>query len=106
MQTASCSALSNRQSDGINEFDLPARVTAGRSNQTISEQFVITSAGRFFEVMDENPNKYLMKDEGPDTLALGLALVRTAREALRKKNSVDEALSNATRSNHSSGQDR
>ena len=43
--------------------------------------------------MDENPNKYLMKDEGL-TLALGLALVRTAREALRKKNSVDEALSN------------
>lgn len=85
--------LKQRQSDGLNEFDMPALVTAGRSNQTISEQFVITSAGRFFEVLDENPNKYVLKDEGLP-LALGLALVRTAREAQRKQKSVDEALSN------------
>ena len=85
--------LKQRQSDGLNEFIMPALVTAGHSNQTISEQFVITSAGRFFEVLDENPNKYILKDEGLP-LALGLALVRTAREALRKQKSVDEALSN------------
>lgn len=85
--------LKQQQNDGINEFDMPALVTAGRSNQTLCEQFVITSAGRFFEVLDENPNKYVLKDEGLP-LALGLALVRTAREALGKKKSVDEALSN------------
>lgn len=82
--------LKHQQDDGLNEFELEP---AGRSNQTISEQFVITSAGRFFEVLDENPNKYVLKDEGLP-LALGLALVRTAREALRKHKSVDEALSN------------
>jgi hypothetical protein len=85
--------LKQRQLDSLNEFDMPAPVTAGRLNQPISEQFVVTSAGRFFEVLDENPNKYVLKDEGLP-LALGLALVRTAREALRKQRSVDEALSN------------
>ncbi len=85
--------LQQRQRDGLNEFDMPALGTAGCANQTISEQFVITSAGRFFKVLDENPNKYVLKDEGLP-LALGLALVRKAREALRKQRSVDEALSN------------
>lgn len=85
--------LKQQQSDGFNEFDISALVKAGRSNQTISEQFVITSAGRFFEVLDENPNKYVLKDEGLP-LALGLALVRAAREALRKQKSVNEALAN------------
>jgi hypothetical protein len=85
--------LRQRQSDGLSEFNMPTVVTAGRANQTISEQFVITSAGRFFEVLDENPNRYVLKDEGLP-LALGLALVRTAREALRRQKSVDEALSN------------
>jgi hypothetical protein len=85
--------LRQQQSDGLNEFDMPAILTAGRSNQPISEQFVITSAGRFFEVLDENPNKYVLRDEGLP-LALGLALAKTAREALRKQKSVDEALSN------------
>lgn len=85
--------LKQQQNDGLNEFDMPALVTAGRSNQTLCEQFVITSAGRFFEVLDENPNKYMLKDEGLP-LALGLALVRTAQEALRRKKSVDDALSN------------
>jgi hypothetical protein len=85
--------LMRQQRDGLNEFDMPARVTVARSNQSISDQFVITSAGRFFETLDENPNKYVLKDEGLP-LALGLALVRTAREALRKQRSVEEALSN------------
>lgn len=85
--------LKQQQNESLNEFDMPAHVTVGRSNQTLCEQFVITSAGRFFEVLDENPNKYVLKDEGLP-LALGLALVSTAREALRNKRSVDEALSN------------
>lgn len=82
--------LKQAQSDGLNEFDMPA---SSRSKESISEQFLITSAGRFFEVLDENPNKYVLKDEGLP-LALGLALVRTAREALRNQKSVDEALVN------------
>lgn len=82
-----------RQSDGLNEFDISGLMGTAYSNQTISEQFVITSAGRFFEVINENPNKYVLKDEGLP-LALGLALVRTAQEALRKSRSVVDALSN------------
>lgn len=85
--------LKQQQNDDLYEFDMPALMGAARSNQTLCEQFVITSAGRFFEVLDENPNKYVLRDEGLP-LALGLALVRTAREALRKKKSVDDALSN------------
>ncbi len=85
--------LKQQKNDGLNEFDMPALVTAGRSNQTLCEQFVITSAGRFFEMLDENPNKYVLKDDGLP-LALGLALVRAAREASRKQKSVDDALSN------------
>ncbi|MDP8986260.1 MAG: hypothetical protein M3N97_14725 [Pseudomonadota bacterium] len=84
--------LQQQQRNDINEFEMPAVIAVGRSNHTISEQFVITSAGRFFEVLEENPNKYVLKDEGLP-LALGLALVRTAREALRKQKRVDDALS-------------
>ncbi|GAB5606416.1 hypothetical protein [Sideroxyarcus sp. TK5] len=85
--------LKQQDNDSLSEFDMPARVTAGRPNQALCEQFVVTSAGRFFEVRDDNPNKYSLKDEGLP-LALGLALVRTAKDALRKNKSVDEALSN------------
>lgn len=85
--------LKEQQSDDINEFHMAVLVKAGGANQAISEQFVITSAGRFFEVLEEDPNKYLLKDEGLP-LALGLTLVGTAREALRKKKSVEDALSN------------
>jgi hypothetical protein len=85
--------LKQQQSDGLSEFDMSALLTSGRSSQAVSDQFVITSAGRFFEVLNENPNKYVLKDDGLP-LALGLALVRTAREAQRKQKSVDEALSN------------
>ncbi|HEY6018986.1 MAG TPA: hypothetical protein VIY48_03565 [Candidatus Paceibacterota bacterium] len=84
--------LRQQQNDSLTEFDMPVHITASHTTQTLCEQFIITSAGRFFEVLDENPNKYLLKDEGLP-LALGLALVSTAREALRKKKSVDEALS-------------
>ncbi|VVN98566.1 hypothetical protein [Pseudomonas fluorescens] len=82
-----------QQSDDINEFDMPVLVKAGGTSQAISEQFVITSAGRFFKILEEDPNKYLLKDEGLP-LALGLTLVRTARDAFRKKKSVEDALSN------------
>ena len=85
--------LKQHQSDDLNEFEMNAVIGAGFSGKSISDQFVITSAGRFFEVLDENPSKYTLKDEGLP-LALGLTLVGTAREALRKQKSVDDALSN------------
>jgi hypothetical protein len=85
--------LQQRQRDGLSEFDMPALVTASHANRAISEQFIITSAGRFFQLLDENPNRYLLRDEGLP-LALGLALVRKASEASRAGRSVDEALSN------------
>jgi hypothetical protein len=73
----------------LNAFDMPARHA---HTNAIPERFIITAAGRFFEVLDENPDKYLLKEEGLP-LALGLALVRTASEALRKHKSVEDALS-------------
>lgn len=79
-----------RQNEDFNEFDMPTLFRAEGADHTISEN-VITSAGRFFEVLEEDPNKYFLKDEGLP-LALGLALVTTAREALRKHKSVDDAL--------------
>jgi hypothetical protein len=85
--------LRQRQSDGLSEFDMPTPLTAGRAGTMISDQFIIVSGGRFFQVLDENPHKYILKDEGLP-LALGLALVRTSRDALRRQKSVDDALSN------------
>ncbi len=82
--------LKRNQLDSLNEFDMP---TIRAPGPALSEQFVITSAGRFFEVLDEDPNKYILKEDGLP-LALGLALVRTAREAQRKNKSVIDALSN------------
>ncbi|KGW09357.1 hypothetical protein X882_562 [Burkholderia pseudomallei MSHR4303] len=78
--------------DELSEFDLSTPVAGSEFGHAISRQFVVTSAGRFFDVVPENTNKYVLKDEGLP-LALGLALVRTAREAQRKKRSIDEALS-------------
>ncbi|WP_179052717.1 hypothetical protein [Pseudomonas hunanensis] len=84
--------LNDQQIVDINEFEMNASATTPRTQKIISEKFTIISAGRFFEVTEENPNKYILKDEGLP-LALGLALVRTAREAYRKKRSVEDALS-------------
>lgn len=85
--------LKQQRNEDPNEFDMPSLIAAGHQSQAMSAQFLITSAGRFFEVLDDNPNKYILKDEGLP-LALGLALVRTVREALRKKKTIEEALSN------------
>jgi hypothetical protein len=62
------------------------------SGQTVTEQFVLTSAGRFFETLEDDPSKYVLKDEGL-SLALGLSLVNTARTALRQGQNVNDALS-------------
>ena len=83
--------MRQRQDEGLTEFDLPTIVATGQQRQSLTEQFVITSAGRFFEVLDDNPNKYILKEEGLP-LALGLALVQAVKAAIRHKKSVDEAL--------------
>lgn len=85
--------LKKDQTQGITEFDLPSVLSAGSPNSSLSEQFVITSAGRFFEVIDDDPTKYTLKDDGLP-LALGLSLVTTVREARRQGQSVDQALNN------------
>ncbi|WP_321867130.1 hypothetical protein [Paraburkholderia tropica] len=76
----------------VNEFEFNASAHAAHRGQGIAEQYAVTAAGRFFEEVEENPNKYLLKDEGLP-LALGLALVRKAREANRKQKDIDAALS-------------
>ena len=78
--------LRQGQIEGVDEFDL-----VGPSRPMISDQFDVTKAGRFFEILDEDRNKYVLKDDGL-TLALGLALVKSARGALRKGKSVDAEL--------------
>lgn len=85
--------LKNEQLSDVYEFEMNSLAGKNGTERSISEQFVITSAGRFFEVTEENPNKYILKDEGLP-LALGLTLVRTAREAYRKNKNVEDALSN------------
>ena len=58
-----------------------------------AEQFVITSAGRFFEILEDDPSKYTLREEGL-SLALGLSLLNSAKTALRQGRNVDETLSN------------
>jgi hypothetical protein len=85
--------LRERQNADLTVFDRPNRLRPGQSNQTVIEQFAITSAGRFFEALEDDPGKYALKEEGL-SLALGLSLVNSARTALRQEKNVDEALSN------------
>lgn len=85
--------LQGNQNADLMVFNGPNTVTSSQSNQTIADQFVITSAGRFFENLEDDPGRYVLKEEGLP-LALGLSLVNSARTALRQRRNVDEALSN------------
>jgi hypothetical protein len=85
--------LQEHQDADLTVFNQPNILTSNQSNQTVADQFVITSAGRFFEVLEDDPGKYMLKDDGL-SLALGLSLVNSARTALRQGKNVDEALSN------------
>ena len=85
--------LEREEPDGLNEFDMSSFGAAGGSTKAISERFVIASAGHFFEMIEGEPNRYLLKEDGLP-LAMGLALVSKVRTALRRRGSVDEALSN------------
>lgn len=85
--------LKEQQDGDFTIFEMPSLLGLGRSNHAVTEQFVVTSAGRFFEVLPDDPSKYILKDEGL-SLALGLSLVSSARTALRQNKNVDEALAN------------
>jgi hypothetical protein len=85
--------LKEHQDADLTVFNRPAPFMSSQSGQTVTEQFVLTSAGRFFEVLEDDPSKYVLKDEGL-SLALGLSLVNTARTALRQGKNIDDALSN------------
>ena len=85
--------LQEHQDGELTVFNRPNVLTSSQSNQTVADQFVITSAGRFFEILEDDPGKYKLKDDGL-SLALGLSLVNSARIALRQGKNADEALSN------------
>ncbi|MEI7298542.1 hypothetical protein WCQ02_41330 [Paraburkholderia tropica] len=85
--------LENNEPDGLIEFEMSSFGASGNSAKAISDRFVITSAGHFFEMIDGEPNRYVLKEEGLP-LAMGLALVSKVRTALRRRKSVEEALSN------------
>jgi hypothetical protein len=76
---------------GWNEFHLASGAGTSQAGTSVSERFVVTAGGRFFEVIDDDPRRYLLKEEGLP-LAFGLAVLRAAREAHRQKRNVSEAL--------------
>jgi len=82
--------LKENKADDLTIFNRPGPFTSG---QTVAEQFVLTSAGRFFETLEDDPSKYVLRDQGL-SLALGLSLVNTARTAFRQGKDVEDALSN------------
>lgn len=83
--------LEQRRNQGLQEFSLATITLAGQGSQTISDRFLVTAAGRFFEPIAGEADRYLLRDEGLP-LALGLALVQSAKAALRQARSVSEAL--------------
>lgn len=85
--------LERNEPDGLNEFDMSSFGANVNSSKAISDRFAITSVGHFFEMIEGEPNRYVLKDEGLP-LAMGLALVSKVRTALRRNQSVEEALSN------------
>jgi hypothetical protein len=85
--------LERNEPDGLNEFDMSSFGVAGDSTRAVSDRFVITSSGHFFEMIEGEPNRYVLKEDGLP-LAMGLALVSKVRTALRQRRSIDEALSN------------
>ncbi|SFK19167.1 hypothetical protein [Bradyrhizobium sp. Gha] len=84
--------LKDNQKADLTVFDRPSPF-AGHSPQTVAEQFALISAGRFFEILADDPAKYILKEDGL-SLALGLSLVSSARTALRQGKNVLEALGN------------
>jgi hypothetical protein len=83
------SRLQQSQTADLRVFD---RSTEERQiNSTLAEQFILTSAGRFFEPLPDDPSRYILREEGL-SLALGLSLVNTAKYAHRNGLNIDEGL--------------
>lgn len=82
--------LKDRQHADLTVFDRPNSLS-GQPAHTVAEQFALTSAGRFFEILEDDPSKYVLKDDGL-SLALGLSLKNSVEAARRQKRNVLEAL--------------
>jgi hypothetical protein len=86
------SRLKQSQTADLRVFDRPTGIGAAQANTSLAEQFVVTSSGRFFEPLPDDPSRYSLKEDGL-SLALGLSLVNTAQFAHRNGLNIDEALS-------------
>jgi hypothetical protein len=84
--------LKKNEHDGLNEFDMSLTGIGASPTKSVVERFAITSAGHFFEMIEGEPDKYVLRDEGLP-LAMGLAIVSSVRTALRQGKSVENALS-------------
>ena len=83
--------LKQTQTTDLTVFDRP-RGIAAQSNHSVADQFVVTSAGRFFEPLPDDPTRYTLKDDGLP-LALGLSLVSTVKRAHRNQLNIEDELS-------------
>ncbi len=83
--------LKQTQTADLTVFDRPRGITA-QSSHSLADQFVITSAGRFFEPLLDDPTRYTLKDDGLP-LALGLSLVSIAKRAYRNQLNIESELS-------------
>ena len=84
--------LKQTQTADLRVFDRPHGIGAVQSSNLLADQFVLTSAGRFFEPLRDDPTRYTLKDDGLP-LALGLSLVNTAKRARRNQLNIEDELS-------------
>ena len=60
-------------------------------DRTVFEQLEPTAEGQFFRVLDDDPNRYTLREQGL-TLALGFAIIDELRKAQRNERDLHEAL--------------
>lgn len=60
-------------------------------DRTVFEQLEPTAEGQFFRVLDDDPNRYTLREQGL-TLALGFAVIDELRKAQRNERDLHEAL--------------
>ncbi len=56
--------LKQTQTADLTVFDPPRGMTAVQSGHSLADQFVLTSAGRFFEPLHDDPTRYSLKEDG------------------------------------------
>ena len=84
--------LKQTQTSDLTVFDRPRGMTAAQEYHSLADKFVLTSAGRFFETLPDDPTRYTLKEDGLP-LALGLSLVSTIKRALRNQLNIEDELS-------------